>query len=101
MKLNNLIELDLQIKNKYKDINDCPNEVYKQFRTEIEKFILSNGLKELNLLLYLREYDLLSVINSLVFRIVDKLDAEDKKNYNSEKSHDLKCKEILFFKEVI
>ena len=80
-KIDELIELDLQIRNKYENIEDCPEEEYEEFRMARDNFINETGLthSELALLMNLKEYGLTMAVNSLIYRIIDNLHKKGKK----------------------
>lgn len=80
-KINELIELDLQISNKYEDFEDCPKEEFEEFQMARDNFINETGLthSELALLMNLKEYGLSMAIISLTYRIIDKLHKQGKK----------------------
>ena len=75
-KLKDLVNAEFEVSEKYKNIEDMPEEEYRNFRQQRKEFIEATGLREneLILLIRLRAYKLTTAVNTLVYRIIDQIE---------------------------
>lgn len=75
-KLKDLVNAEFKVSEKYKNIEDMPEEEYRNFRQQRKEFAEETGLSEneLSLLIRLRVYKLTIAVNTLVYRIIDQIE---------------------------